>query len=131
MLVQYGSGWSRFYQLSGLGVFCCVLFVRNWEFDERSPSVWSNRYPRFSCIMYCYNSYRQLTSKNLEVNSVPYVSQQREKSLAICTWDFPWQYLFISATRVMVCRYWCIETRVLLGSNQVVILIVVTLVNYY
>ena len=39
VLVRYGSGWSQFYQLSCLGVFCCVLFVRNWEFDERSPSV--------------------------------------------------------------------------------------------
>ena len=36
--------------------------------------------PRFSCIMYCYR-YRQLTRKNLEVNSVPYVCRQRGSPL--------------------------------------------------
>ena len=43
VLVQYGSGWSRFYQLTGLGVFCCVLFIRNWGFDGRSPSVFAKQ----------------------------------------------------------------------------------------
>ena len=40
--VQFGLVWSCFYQLFGLGVFCCVLFIRNWEF-ERSPWFFSNR----------------------------------------------------------------------------------------
>ena len=38
-LIPYGFGWLRFYQLCGLWVFCCVLFIRNQEFERRSPSV--------------------------------------------------------------------------------------------
>ena len=37
--VRFGLVWSRFYQLSGLRIFRCVLFIRNWEFERRSPSV--------------------------------------------------------------------------------------------
>ena len=87
VLVRYGFGWSQFYQLSGLAVFCCVLFIRNWEFDGRSPSVFCFCFcfcfafvfvcfcfvfcqkdsPWFGCIMYCYR-YRQLSHKNVEVS---------------------------------------------------------------
>ena len=50
--------------------------MRNQEFDGRSPSVFVKQIIRNLVASYCYR-YRQLTRKNLEVNSVPYISQQR------------------------------------------------------
>ena len=35
---RFGSVWSRFYQLFGLRVFYCILFIQNWEFERRSRS---------------------------------------------------------------------------------------------
>ena len=42
-LVQFGSVWSQFYQLFGLGVFWCVLFIRNWEMERKLLQLLSNR----------------------------------------------------------------------------------------
>ena len=68
-LIQYGSGRSRFYQLSGLGVLCCVLFIRNGEIDGRSPSFFVKQIIHdlvASCIVI-----------HVDMNSVSYVSPQR------------------------------------------------------
>ena len=46
----------------GLGVFCCVLFIRNCEFERRSPSVFDKQIIRdlVSCVVVTYITYRQL-----------------------------------------------------------------------
>ena len=64
------------------------------------------------------------------MNSVPYVSQQRGSPIHPHL-KFSMTIVTIITTRVMVCRYSCVEIRALPGSSQVVILIVVTLVNCY
>ena len=34
---RFGSVWSRFYQFFGLGSFYCVLLIRNYKCERRSP----------------------------------------------------------------------------------------------
>ena len=75
---RFGSVWFGMVTVLltvWLWVFCRVLFTGNLKY-ERNPSVFVKQIIRDLVPSYCY-TYRQLTCRNLEVNSVSYVSQQR------------------------------------------------------
>ena len=104
-------------------------FHKKQRIWEKSFGFCQTDNPQFSFIMYCY-TYRQLTCRNLEVNSVSYVSQQRGN---------PW----LSALEIFHNNscfnllIWTPKGRVstILHTqarlSQVVILIVVTLVSHH
>ena len=75
--VRYGHGFINCLASESL-VFCCVVFIRNREFERRSPSVFVKQIIRklvSSCIfIHIDNLLLKIWKK---VNSVPYVSQQR------------------------------------------------------
>ena len=80
VLVRFGPVWFWLVTVSLIvwprSLLLCPFHKKLRIWWKKSFGFCQTDNPRFSCIMYCYR-YRQLTSKNLEVNSVPYISQQR------------------------------------------------------
>ena len=71
--VQCRSSQSQFYQLFGIGIFCCVLFI-NWEFKRKSPLVYVKQIIHdfvSSCIVAYINNLLVKICK--QVNSVSYI----------------------------------------------------------
>ena len=79
------SGWSRFYRLFSLGIFCCVLFKKLRILEKKYFGFCQTGNPQFTCIMY-FCTYRQLTCKNLKASEFSFLRKStKKKSLVIRT----------------------------------------------
>ena len=110
VLVRFGSVWFWLVTvllLSALGIFCCVLFIRNWEFDGRSPSVFVKQIICDSCINFVWDNYIFPKTRGNKNKQWTHSTPVKPSSLYVRSWwqwnsfaNTCWYYLSNSCIRI-------------------------------